>query len=113
MHAPIFSGKTNQRGSAARIDSTFRRPPMKNFCRPVLWALLGIFAAAHCSYAQTYPTKVIRLIVPGPAGGGTDIIARIVAEGLTRQYGQTVVVDHRGGGAGMIGTDAGAKAAPD
>jgi tripartite-type tricarboxylate transporter receptor subunit TctC len=86
---------------------------MKNFCRPVLWALLGIFAAAHCSYAQTYPTKVIRLIVPGPAGGGTDIIARIVAEGLTRQYGQTVVVDNRGGGAGMIGTDAVAKSAPD
>src|SRR5688572_14541889 len=75
---------------------------------------LGVVAgAAGLASAQPYPSKVVRMIVPGPAGGGTDIIARIVAEGLTKQYGQTVVVDNRGGGAGMIGTDAVAKAPAD
>jgi tripartite-type tricarboxylate transporter receptor subunit TctC len=75
--------------------------------------LLLLGAAAGFSHAQTYPSKPIRMIVPGPAGGGTDIIARIVGEGLIKQFGQTVIIDNRGGGAGMIGTEAGAKAAPD
>ena len=77
-------------------------------------AALGlIVGAGGLANAQPYPAKIVRMIVPGPAGGGTDIIARIVAEGLSRQYGQTVVVDNRGGGAGMIGTDAVAKSPPD
>jgi tripartite-type tricarboxylate transporter receptor subunit TctC len=76
-------------------------------------ALSLVVVAVSLANAQPYPAKIIRMIVPGPAGGGTDIIARIVAEGLSRQYGQTVVVDNRGGGAGMIGTDAVAKSPPD
>lgn len=88
---------------------------MKNPLRSV-----GLFVAVMCGVgaagfgnAQTYPAKPIRIIVPGPAGGGTDIMTRIVAEGLVKQYGQAVVVDNRGGGAGMIGTEMAAKSAPD
>jgi tripartite-type tricarboxylate transporter receptor subunit TctC len=63
--------------------------------------------------AQTYPTKPIRLIVPFPAGGATDMTARIVAEPLSRILGQTVVVDNKGGAGGSIGTAELAKATPD
>src|SRR4051812_3801917 len=80
---------------------------------PALLSLLVLLMMSIDAGAQTYPTKVIRMIVPGPAGGGTDIIARIIGEGLTKQLGQTVIIDNRGGGAGMIGTEVVAKAPPD
>ncbi|MBI4189489.1 MAG: tripartite tricarboxylate transporter substrate binding protein [Betaproteobacteria bacterium] len=63
--------------------------------------------------AQDYPSKPIRLIVPAPAGGGTDILARVLGEGLAKQWGQTVVVDNRGGASGMIAGEAAARSAPD
>jgi tripartite-type tricarboxylate transporter receptor subunit TctC len=63
--------------------------------------------------AQDYPTRPITLIVPFPAGGGVDAMARIVAERLTAALGQNVIVDNRGGGGGTIGTRAVAKAPAD
>jgi tripartite-type tricarboxylate transporter receptor subunit TctC len=72
-------------------------------------ALLGIGAA----YAQSYPSKVVRLISPYPPGGGTDATARIIAQALSDQMGQQVVVDSRGGASGRIGTEIASKAAPD
>ena len=70
-------------------------------------------ALAHGAAAQDYPTRPITLIVPFPAGGGVDVIGRIVAEKLTASLGQQVIVDNRGGAAGVIGTRVAKAAAPD
>lgn len=63
--------------------------------------------------AANYPNKSIRLVVPSAPGGGTDIIARLIGQGLTDAWGQTVVVDNRGGGGGTVGVTIVAKASPD
>jgi tripartite-type tricarboxylate transporter receptor subunit TctC len=63
--------------------------------------------------AQTYPVKGVRIIVPFPAGGATDIMARLVAQRLSEMWAQQVIVDNRGGAAGTIGSDLAAKSAPD
>src|SRR5262245_50053853 len=63
--------------------------------------------------AQMYPSRPVILVVPFPAGGGVDAMARIVAERLGASLGQQIVIDNRGGAAGVIGTRAAAKAAPD
>ncbi|MBI4192498.1 MAG: tripartite tricarboxylate transporter substrate binding protein, partial [Betaproteobacteria bacterium] len=73
-----------------------------------LFALIAGDAAA-----QAYPNKPIRIIVPGSAGGGSDQVARIVAQYLASAVGQQVIVDNRGGGGGTIGTELAAKASPD
>ncbi len=63
--------------------------------------------------AQAYPTKPIRLIVPYPPGGGTDIVARLLSQKLNDALGQQIVIDNRGGANAIIGTELGAKASPD
>ena len=63
--------------------------------------------------AQQYPAKAVRLIMPYPAGGSTDIVGRLIAERLTGNLGQSVFVDNRSGASAQIGTEAAAKAAAD
>lgn len=70
-------------------------------------------AFAPLAPAQDYPSKPIRLIVPYPPGGGTDVIARIVQPRLSEGLGQPIVIENRGGAGGAVGTDAAAKSAPD
>lgn len=80
-------------------------------------AALGSTGLLGTALAQTgkaaWPTKPIRLVVPFNAGGATDIIARTVGEALSKRIGQPVVVDNKGGAAGILGTDAVAKASAD
>jgi tripartite-type tricarboxylate transporter receptor subunit TctC len=64
-------------------------------------------------HAQDYPARPVMVIVPQPPGGGTDIITRIFADQLTKQLGQTFVVENRAGAGTVVGSVAGAKAAPD
>lgn len=83
----------------------------KTLCTVVYVA--SAFAAGHSQAQQAYPTKPIRMIVPFPPGGTTDVVARLVAQKLTEAWGQQVVVDNRPGAGGIIGTEIVAKATPD
>jgi len=68
---------------------------------------------ACAGLAQAWPTRPVTFIVPYPPGGGTDIIARIVQEPLSKQLGQPIVIENRGGAGGSVGTAAAARATPD
>ena len=82
--------------------------------RSVLKAMAALPAAfAAPSFAQTYPDRPIRLIVPYLAGGATDVGARVVAERMAKGLGQPIVIDNRPGAGVIVGTNAVAKADPD
>ena len=68
--------------------------------------------AAHVS-AQSYPAKPIRLVIPYPPGGGADNVGRPVAQKLSELLGQQVIIDNRGGAAGIVGAEVVAKSKPD
>jgi tripartite-type tricarboxylate transporter receptor subunit TctC len=72
-----------------------------------------ITIASGAAYAQTYPNKPIKLVVPFPAGGTTDILARAVGAELTKAWGQQVIIDNRPGAGGNVGSEIVAKSAPD
>ena len=73
-----------------------------------------LFAAASLTVqAQGYPTKTVRLIVPFPPGGSTETLARMLSVKLAEMWGQQIIIDNRPGAGGIIGTELGAKAAPD
>lgn len=81
---------------------------IKRYCAAIAAALLSMGA-----FAQTYPAKPVRVVVPWPPGGSNDIVGRIIAQKLTELNGQQFVVDNRGGAAGTIGSDQVAKSPPD
>lgn len=86
----------------------------RSTCRTAMLAMLALSAMAPLpGQAQTFPSKPITLVVPFPAGGATDTVARLIAERIAPKLGQTVLVDNKGGAAGILGTDTVAKAAPD
>jgi tripartite-type tricarboxylate transporter receptor subunit TctC len=70
-------------------------------------------ARAQGTGAGNYPDRPVRFIVPFPPGGGTDTWARICAEAMQPELGQTIIIDNRGGAGGLVGTEAAAKAVPD
>ncbi len=69
--------------------------------------------AGTAAHGQTWPGKTITMVVPYPAGGGTDVVARVIADKIGPKLGQTIVVDNKAGASGLLGTGAVAKAAPD
>ena len=84
---------------------------MHKTCRALLCVLLALSSLG--AFAQSYPSKPIRLIVPFPPGGNVDLSARILAPELAKELGQPVVVDNKAGAGGTLGLDTVAKAAPD
>ena len=84
---------------------------MNHLKHAILLAAMLAFAVA--APAQTYPAKPIRIVVPAVPGGGTDILARLLSPRLTELFGQTIIVDNRGGAFTNIGTEIVARSAPD
>ncbi len=77
-----------------------------------IFAIAALFLVSATN-AETYPAKPIRFIVPFPAGGPTDVLARVLGQKLTEQIGQSVLLDNRPGAGGNLGLELSAKAAPD
>ena len=85
---------------------------MRNVLR-IVAALMAVCFASPLALAQTWPTKPIKMIIPFPAGGGTDLIGRLMAKHLSERLGQQVYVENRGGANGAIGLQALAQSEPD
>jgi tripartite-type tricarboxylate transporter receptor subunit TctC len=81
----------------------------------ILWAgLLFLGVLAGQAQAQSdYPARPVRIIVPSPPGGGTDIVARVLAQHFSRAFGQQFFVENKPGAGNMIGIEAAARSAPD
>ena len=73
----------------------------------------GIASVTHAASTQEYPTRPIRMIVPFGPGTGSDVLGRVLAQKLSEQMGQTIVIDNRPGGSGAMGTEMTARAVPD
>jgi len=81
--------------------------------RTVIAGAAGLALAPAVVRAQDFPTKQVRVIVPYPAGGGTDIVARLIVPRLAERWKQTAIIDNKGGASGILGSELVAKAAPD
>jgi tripartite-type tricarboxylate transporter receptor subunit TctC len=79
----------------------------------VLAAVATVFPIAGSRAQETFPSRLVRIVVPYPAGGGTDTLARLIADQLGRKWGQSAIVENIGGAAGNIGAAEVARAAPD
>jgi tripartite-type tricarboxylate transporter receptor subunit TctC len=86
---------------------------MPQISRSIVLFVAALLAASACFSADSYPTKPVRVLAGGAAGGPIDIMARVVGQKLADQYGQTMVVDNRGGAGGTIATRIAAQAVPD
>ena len=86
---------------------------MKNTGTLIALAALGAAMTGGSAMAQAWPSKPISLIVPFPAGGTTDVLARALADKLTQSLGQTVIVESKPGAGATLGADVVAKSKPD
>jgi tripartite-type tricarboxylate transporter receptor subunit TctC len=81
-------------------------------CTTVLWCVAAIFSGAGLR-AQDYPARLVKIVVPFPAGGTADVMPRVVAEWLSRKWGQSVIIENHTGAGGNIGAELVAKSDPD
>ena len=79
----------------------------------LILALIGSFDAASVSLAQDYPARVVKIIVPFPAGGTADVMPRVIAEWLSRKWGRSVIIENHAGAGGNVGAEVVAKSEPD
>src|SRR5215813_3502727 len=86
--------------------------PRRNFLHLAAGAA-ALPAVSRFAFAQAYPTRPVRLVVGAPAGGGFDIVARLIGQWLSERLGQQFVIDNRPGGGGNIGTEAVVRAPAD
>lgn len=86
---------------------------MKNYHCFVAAAFVAALAAVSSVQAQDYPSRLVRLVVPQAAGGGTDTFARAIGQKLSERWGQPVVIENKAGAGGVVGTDFVAKSPPD
>ena len=83
-------------------------------CNPFVFFVFAVFAlASFTAHGQEYPARPVRIVVPFPPGGGTDVFARIMGQRLIESLGQSVFVDNRAGASSNIGTELVAKSPPD
>ena len=103
--------KISQKALASPLESAQRRTWLQH---AAAWGVAGVsLLVSGLSWAQSFPSKALRVIVPQPPGGGFDTVARLLADRLSKQMGQSVVVENRPGSGTLVGTDAAAKATPD
>ncbi|MEI9804890.1 MAG: tripartite tricarboxylate transporter substrate binding protein [Pseudolabrys sp.] len=86
---------------------------MSNLVARLIKAAVILLALSASAFADDYPNRPVRLIIPFPPGGSNDVVGRLVAKYLSEKLGQQVYVDNRGGAGGTIGSEAAAKAEPD
>jgi tripartite-type tricarboxylate transporter receptor subunit TctC len=84
-----------------------------NIVRVAALALIAALAAMSSAQAEDYPSRLVRIVVPQTAGGGTDTFARAIGQKLGERWGQSVVIENKAGAGGVVGTDFVAKSAPD
>ena len=95
--------------------------PVEGCLRLRGWALVfrhaavaaTLIAVATSGFAQTYPSRPVKIVVPFPAGGGTDALTRVVAKGMEQRLGQPFIVENRGGAGTTLGATAVARSEPD
>lgn len=101
---------TKEIGEQSR-PAAAKRTMRRAACKAVFGVLLSVVAAG--ALAQSYPDRIVRLVVPFPPGGPTDTAARIISQKMSEGLKQQVIVENRAGASGMIGAEAVAKSAPD
>jgi tripartite-type tricarboxylate transporter receptor subunit TctC len=114
MKASVRKAATPRRWSATRGNE--RRLVTQHPRRSILSLAAGaavLPAVSRVAWAQAYPTRPVTMIVPFPAGGGADVIARVMAERMRKPLGQPVIIENIGGADGSIGVGRTARARPD
>src|SRR5438445_6567313 len=113
MPQDFLPGYGSGRNVSAKTLPATRKCPMRLYCRRFVLAACGGILFAGVAAAQDYPSRPVKIVVPYPAGGSNDIIARIVAQKLSERSGQNFLVENRGGAGGNIGAEAVAGSEPD